>query len=83
MPWQNNAYERSTHDFTHYDTTVPNSRRIEDRVGCCASQWGAAYLLVIVQDDDHIGVHEAGMVHSLVSHTSRDRSISNDSNRMI
>jgi len=42
-----------------------------------------ADLLVVVEDDDHVGVQEAGMVHRLVGHAARDGTVADDSDAVV
>ena len=44
----------------------------------CRPEEVAAYLLIVVQDDNHVLVQEACMVHGFVGHTTCDGSISDD-----
>ena len=40
-------------------------------------------LLVVIENDNHVLVQEACMVHGLICHASCDGSVSNDSNAMV
>lgn len=44
----------------------------------CGLVCAASHLLVVVQDDNHVGVQEAGMVHGLVRHATSDGTVTND-----
>lgn len=37
-----------------------------------------SHLLVVIKDDDHVGVQEAGMVHGLIRHAACDGAIADD-----
>mmetsp|Transcript_14658 Transcript_14658/g.48116 ORF Transcript_14658/g.48116 Transcript_14658/m.48116 type:complete len:586 (+) Transcript_14658:2658-4415(+) len=41
------------------------------------------HLLVVVQDDHHVGVEEPGVVHRLVRHTARDGSVANHRHHVV
>ena len=43
----------------------------------------AQHLLVVVEDDDHVGVQAAGMVHRLVCHAARDCAVANDRDAVV
>ncbi len=49
------------------------------------SKWRYARgdLLVVVQDDNHVGVHKASMVHRLICHATGDRAVPDDSNAVV
>lgn len=38
----------------------------------------STHLLVVVQDDNHVGVQEAGVVHRLIRHASGDSTVTDD-----
>jgi hypothetical protein len=44
---------------------------------------GAPHLLVVVQDDDHVLVQEARMIHGFICHAASDGPIANNSNAVI
>mmetsp|Transcript_30941 Transcript_30941/g.67598 ORF Transcript_30941/g.67598 Transcript_30941/m.67598 type:complete len:315 (-) Transcript_30941:278-1222(-) len=44
---------------------------------------GQRHLLVVVEDDDHVRVHEAGVVHRLIRHTSGDGTVADDCNDVV
>lgn len=41
------------------------------------------HLLVVIEDDNHVLVQEAGVVHGLVSHSSRDGPVADDGNGVV
>lgn len=47
------------------------------------SKTPAAYLLVVIQDDNHVFIQESRMIHGLVRHASSDCTISNHSYAVI
>ena len=47
------------------------------------SRWGRACLLVVIEDDNHVLVQEASVVHGLISHASSDGAISNHSHTVV
>ena len=42
-----------------------------------------AHLLIVIQNDDHVLVQEASMVHGLVSHTTCNGPVTNHSNNIV
>lgn len=45
---------------------------------CCHRPFPYPHLLVVIEDDHHVAVQEASVVHGLVSHTTSDSSVTND-----
>jgi hypothetical protein len=41
------------------------------------------HLLVVIEDDDHVAVQEACVVHRLICHAACDRAVTNDGNDVI
>lgn len=41
------------------------------------------HLLVVIQNDDHVCVHEASVVHGLISHSAGNGAVANDCNGVV